>query len=43
MQTSYEKTKPAKRENVKRAYTQSKATKGLQRDKLREAKRNQWG
>ena len=44
MQTSYEKNKPVRRENIKRVYTaQSKAPKGLQRDKLREAKRNQWG
>lgn len=41
MQSSHEKTKPAKRENEKRAFMPVKG-KSLQRDKLRQAKRNNW-
>ena len=41
MQQSHEKTKPAKRDNEKRGYAPVKG-KPLQRDKLREAKRNYW-
>ena len=41
MQQSHEKTKPAKRENAKQVYAPVKG-KPLQRDKLREAKRNYW-
>lgn len=42
MQQSHEKTKPVKRLDEKRSYTPTLKNKTLNREKLRENKRNSW-